>query len=60
MIGPNKWEDLGPGAAIGGGERSQREVGARNVGHMIPDKSAGVTPQVRSDGTASKLSIRPR
>ena len=59
MVAPGVWRDEGPGAAVGGAGGATRELGARNVGHMIADRSAGPTPQVRSDGTAKRLSIKP-
>ena len=57
-IGTGQWRDEGPSRAVGGAAGVQRALGGRNVGDMIPGKSAGVTPQVRSDGGASKLGIK--
>lgn len=59
MVAPGKWQELGPGAATGGASFGHSPaLGARNVGHMLPDKSAGPMAEIRSDGTLPRLGIK--
>lgn len=49
MVGPGKWEELGPGSAVNGTNFGHSPaMGARGIGHMIPGATGGIMLQNRS------------